>query len=126
MNLDVALKKRLDKVLEKKVKERAEEIYAECVDLGDRAIAQFYAAYSPIHYKRMHSFDYVCSPFKHKLSSIKYEVGIRVLEGVAGGHKDPDEYVFHGVMEMGVHGTSQIAVSTPPMEVIRDYFSKFD
>lgn len=126
MNLDVTLKKRLEKVLGKKVKERAEEFYAECVDLGDRAIAQFYAAYSPIHYKRMHSFDYVCSPFKHKLSSIKYEVGIRVLEGVAGGHKDPDEYVFHGVMEMGVHGTSQIAVSTPPMEVIRDYFSKFD
>lgn len=126
MNLDVALKKRLEKVLEKKVKERAEEIYAECVDLGDMAIAQFYAAYSPIHYKRMHSFDYVCSPFKHKLSSTKYEVGIRVLEGVAGGHKDPDEYVFHGVMEMGVHGTSQIAVSTPPMQVIRDYFEKFD
>lgn len=126
MNLDVALKKRLEKVLEKKVKERAEEIYAECVDLGDMAIAQFYAAYSPIHYKRMHSFDYVCSPFKHKLSSIKYEVGIRVLEGVAVGHKDPDEYVFHGVMEMGVHGTSSIAKSTPPMEVIRDYFAKFD
>lgn len=126
MNLDVALKKRLDKVLKKKIKERAEEIYAECVDLGDMAIAQFYAAYSPIQYKRMHSFDYVCSPFKHKLSSIKYEVGIRVLEGVAVGHKDPDEYVFHGVMEMGVHGTSSIAKSTPPMEVIRDYFAKFD
>lgn len=128
MNLDVALKKRLEKVLEKKVKERAEEIYAECVDLGDMAIAQFYAAYSPIHYKRMHSFDYVCSPFKHKLSSIKYEVGIRVLEGVAVGHKDKlgDEYIFHGVMELGIHGTSSVAVSTPPMEVIRDYFAKFD
>ena len=126
MNLDAKLKKRLEKILEGKVKERAEEIYAECIDLGDMAIAQFYAAYSPIHYKRMHSFDYVCSPFKNKLSPIKYEVGIRVLEGVAGGHKDPDEYVFHGVMEMGVHGTSDIAVSTPPMEVIRDYFSKFD
>lgn len=126
MNLDAKLKKRLEKILEGKVKERAEEIYAECIDLGDMAIAQFYAAYSPIHYKRMHSFDYVCSPFKNKLSPIKYEVGIRVLEGVAGGHKDPDEYVFHGVMEMGVHGTSDIAVSTPPMEIIRDYFAKFD
>lgn len=126
MSLETTVKKRLEKILEKKVKERAEEIYAECVDIGDMAISQFYAAYSPIHYKRMHSFDYVCSPFKHKLSSIKYEVGIRVLEGVAGGHKDPDEYVFHGVMEMGVHGTSDIAVSTPPMEIIRDYFAKFD
>lgn len=126
MSLETTVKKRLEKILEKKVKERAEEIYAECVDIGDMAISQFYAAYSPIQYHRSHSFDYVCSPFKHKLSSIKYEVGIRVLEGVAGGHKDPDEYVFHGVMEMGVHGTSDIAVSTPPMEVIRDYFSKFD
>lgn len=126
MNLEAIMKKKLEKLLQEKVRKRAEEIYKECVDLGDMAIAQFYAAYSPVLYKRMHSFDYVCSPFKNKLSSTKYEVGIRVLEAVAGGHKDPDEYVFHGVMEMGVHGTSQIAVSTPPMQVIRDYFEKFD
>ena len=60
-----------------------------------------------------------------RTGKLEYVVGIRVLEGVAGGHKDPDEYVFHGVMEMGVHGTSQIAISYPPMQVIRDYFAQF-
>ena len=42
---------------------------------------------------------------------MRYEVGLIILDGVAVGHKDKlgDEYVFHGVMEMGVHGTSQIA-----------------
>ena len=58
---------------------------------------------------------------------MKHEVGLMILDGVAVGHKDKlgDEYVFHGVMEMGVHGTSQIAKTTPPMEVIRDYFAQF-
>lgn len=125
MNLDALLKKRLEKILEQKVKERAEEIFAECIEIGELAITQFYNAYSPTTYGRMYSFLNVCAPFKNKISNTKYEVGIRILEGVAGGHKDPDEYVFHGVMEMGVHGTSQIAVSTPPMEVIKDYFAKF-
>lgn len=125
MSLESVLKTKMEKVLERVVEKRANEIYSECVELSETAITQFYNAYSPIYYHRMYSFLDVCSPFKKKLAKAKYEVGIRVLEGVAGGHKDPDEYVFHGVMEMGVHGTSQIAISTPPMEVMRDYFAQF-
>lgn len=118
----------IDDILEKRkkdaVKRRAEQIYEDCVDLGIMAIQQFYEAYTPKVYERMHSFDYVCSPFMHPEKD-GYVVGIRVLEGVAAGHKDPDEYVFHGVMWMGVHGTSEIAVSTPPMTFIKSYFSQF-
>lgn len=127
MSLESVLRAKVEKVAEKIVEERANQIYGECVELGEYAIAQFYDAYTPKQggYERMYSFLYICSPFKEKLSKMKYEVGLRILEGVAGGHKDPDEYVFHGVMEMGVHGTSQIAKTTPPMEVIRDYFAQF-
>lgn len=120
-----AAETKLNLILQKAVEKRAKEIYEECVTLGEFAIEQFYAAYSPKKYNRMHSFDNICNPFIHKVSPTTYRVGIRVLEGVAGGHKDPDEYVFHGVMEMGVHGTSYIATSTPPMTVIREYFSRF-
>ena len=119
------IKARLEISLEKMVEKRAKEIYEDCIELGEYAIQQFYNAYSPQKYKRMHSFDYVCNPFIHRTGKLEYVVGIRVLEGIAGGHKDPDEYVFHGVMEMGVHGTSQIAISYPPMQVIRDYFAQF-
>lgn len=118
------VKKDVEKIVEK----RAKEIYEECVDLSEYAITQFYESYVPTQYARMYSFMNVCSPFINKISSGSmpaYEVGLKVLEGVAGGHKDPDEYVFHGVMEMGVHGTSLIAKTTPPMKVIRDYFSQF-
>lgn len=123
-----AIENILKKNAEKIVKKRATEIYEECVAVGEFAIVQFYEAYVPVKYDRMYSFMNVCSPFINKISSGSnpaYEVGIRVLEGVAGGHKDPDEYVFHGVMEMGVHGTSLIAKSTPPMKVIKDYFAQF-
>lgn len=122
--IENALKKKAEQIIGK----RANEIYDECVELGDYAISQFYASYDPKEYIRMHSFDDICMPFKSKFSTNglpDYVVGLRVLEGVAGGHKDPDEYVFHGVMEMGVHGTSQIARTTPPMKVIRDYFAQF-
>lgn len=119
------IKEKLQLRLEQAIAKRAQEIFGECVELGEFAIEQFYAAYSPKKYKRMYAFENVCSPFMNKISQTEYRVGIRVLEGVAGGHKDPDEYVFHGVMEMGVHGTSSIATSTPPMTVIKNYFSQF-
>lgn len=116
---------KLQILLHKAIARRAKEIHGECVELSEFAIQQFYASYSPKKYQRMHSFDNVCSPFINKVSPTQYRVGICILEGVAGGHKDPDEYVFHGVMEMGVHGTSKIATTTSPMTVIRHYFSQF-
>lgn len=125
MGLSPAIKEKLQLRLNKAIAKRAQEIYGECAELSEFAIEQFYSAYSPKKYNRMYAFEYVCSPFINKVSQTEYRVGIRVLEGVAGGHKDPDEYVFHGVMEMGVHGTSHIATSTPPMTVIRNYFSQF-
>ena len=127
MSLESVLRAKVEKVAEKIVQERANQIYGECVELGRYAISQFYDAYTPKQYHRTDSFHNVCLPFSHRLSSMRYEVGLIILDGVAVGHKDKlgDEYVFHGVMEMGVHGTSQIAKTTPPMEVIRDYFAQF-
>lgn len=117
------------KVAKEEVEKIAKEIFDECVDLSDEVITQFYAAYTPKKYERMYSFYGVCSPYIKPWKKVNgfpsYEVGINVLQGVAGGHKDPDEYVFHGVMDLGYHGTSQIAISTPPMTLLESYFNQF-
>lgn len=117
------------KVAKEEIEKIAKEIFDECVDLSDEVITQFYAAYHPDRYERMYSFYGVCSPYMKPWKKVNgfpsYEVGINVLQGVAGGHKDPDEYVFHGVMDLGYHGTSQIAISTPPMTLLESYFNKF-
>ena len=103
--------------------EEVEKIYAKAVEQCDKFIQEFYGQYSPIIYDRMHSFDNVVIPWKEEVlgNKLSRRVGFKVLEGVAGGHKDTDEYVFNGVMNLGVHGTSQIATSTPPMELIDSF-----
>ncbi len=103
--------------------EETEKFYAKTVDYSEKVIQEFYSAYSPMIYERMHSFDNVCSPYKQKTGKLTRKVGMKILEGVAGGHKDPDDYVFNGVMNLGYHGTSQIAVSTPPMQLIDQFFA---
>lgn len=117
------------KVATQEVEKIAKEIFDECVDLSDEVITQFYAAYTPKKYERMYAFYGVCSPYIKPWKNVNgfpsYEVGINVLQGVAGGHKDPDEYVFHGVMDLGYHGTSQIKISTPPMVLLERYFNQF-
>lgn len=116
-------------IAEKAVRKRAREIFNECVDLGEFAISQFYRAYQPNYYQRTHSFDDVFLPYMEKTTDgdmPAYYVGIRAIEGIASGHKDPDEYVFHGVVDMGVHGTSDIFVSNPPWDYVIFYFKQFD
>lgn len=119
INVDDILEQEAIKILD----EVTEDFYAKTVDASEKVIQDFYGAYSPMVYDRMHSFDNVCSPYKEKRGKLKRRVGMKVLEGVAGGHKDPDEYVFNGVMNLGYHGTSQIATSTPPMQLIDEFFA---
>ena len=77
----------------------------------------------------MYAFYGVCSAYMKPWKSLNgfpsYEVGINVSSKATTGHKDPDEYVFHGVMDLGYHGTSQIAISTPPMLLLERYFNQF-
>lgn len=123
-----AIENLLKKEAAKIVKKRAQEIYEECVDIGDMAITQFYESYEPSYYRRMFSFMNIIIPIWEPTSENglpAYWVGLRIPTNATVGHKDPEEYVFNGVMEMGVHGTSLIAKSTPPMKVIRDYFAQF-
>lgn len=123
-----AIENILKKDAKKIIKQRAKEIYEECIDIGDLAVSQFYESYVPTQYPRMNSFMHIIMPIWEPTSENgmpAYWVGLRIPTNATFGHKDPEEYVFNGVMNMGVHGTSLIAQTTPPMDIIKDYFAQF-
>lgn len=123
MSLHSALEQAIKPILQDRAKvemrKKAQEIYNGCKMAATSAIAQFYAAYTPIKYQRTHAFS--SSPIVKltKKNDMNYVVDIYFM--YVGGHKDPVDYVYNGVIWLGYHGTSQIAVSTPPSEIMESY-----
>lgn len=105
------------------VKEVANEINEELVSKARGVLSDFYADYSPKYYKRTGGVFglYTDNTFK-KTGKLSYRVGVKFSSGALGGHKDPADYLFHGIFDMGLHGTSQIAVMSPSPNTIMENF----
>ena len=103
------------------MKKEANRILSACNLAATTAVAQFYASYVPSIYQRQRTFYDSPRCTLTKVNDMKYHIDIRFSSALGGYHHDPSEYIYEGVMYMGVHGTSEIAVTTPVVEYFENW-----
>lgn len=121
---------------------KCKKLLNEMIEVSKGAIDDFYDSYIPfceVHpdYMEMHKGTNYNGMFMrtgdlenafevipvHRVAKNKWNFGLRERsDGIRtmgwSGKGDPAEYVVTGAINLGYHGTSDIAVSTPPMDTL--------
>lgn len=119
-----AIKKDAEKALARKAIEIEDDL--RFAALG--AMSHFYSSYTPKYYQRMGSFENIYDSKIDRINEIHYTVTITFDKGAVYTESDDSEYVFHGAMDLGIHGSTKKVpfVTTPtPTEMFRLAFSKY-
>jgi len=96
----------------------------EVPEIVDKAIALFYSSYSPKKYKR--TFDFwsgVLTGISCRVESDGFYFSVS-SDYIPDHLHDSGEYIFMGAFEQGIHGTSAIAVTTPPWKIYEKEISE--
>lgn len=125
MGLNLDFDKLLKDIAKALVADEAIRIHTELVGKATSVMGEFYGDYSPKYYRRTGGAAglYIENTFK-KTGELSYRVGVKFSSSAMGGHKDPADYLFHGIFDMGIHGVSSIAVMSPsPNTIMEDFLN---
>lgn len=95
-------------------KKAGKKLESQLPRLVENAMNQFYMAYNPFVYIRTYDlFSGVVSSFSSNVTDtyISWKVS---SDNISQHSHDSGGYIFQGAFMQGIHGTSEIAVSTPP------------
>lgn len=106
------------------LKKIAEDVVDHLYNESLLAVTKFYEDYVPFTYRRTHELYYVPQPIEPYETKKGYCCGIRIIPTmVMHTTHDSSEYVYTGAFELGYHGTSKIAVTSPsPWDRIHTVF----
>lgn len=122
------LKKRINEAAQNGIKNAATKIKSDVENAYKEVIQDFYDDYSPTKYRRGYNL-YAGAESSLVVSGKSAEVKLSIS---ADYLDDPyydvlgSNYVFHGAFDLGFHGTSDIAVSSPsPSEAFLQWDKEF-
>lgn len=111
--------------IKEKVPQRAgERLAKEVPHVIERAMTEFYFSYAPEKYNRtLGLYNGISDGVFCSIDRNKFE--LTVSSDMIPDHKhDSGEYIFNGAFEQGIHGTSEIFVSTPPWKIYEPKLEK--
>lgn len=113
--------------VEKMLAQKAIEIQEELTDAAERAMSEFYDDYVPSFYSRTYSLYGAYDSYINKINNKHYQVVIEFYPSAVVTNHDSSEYVYQGIMNQGIHGTTKIwnPMSPTPAELFHEVFNKY-
>ena len=88
--------------------------------LVENAMNQFYLSYSPTVYKRTYGLHRgIINGFSTRISKEGFYITFS-SDFIPDHLHDSGEYIFMGAFMQGIHGTTEVCVSTPPWMIFED------